>query len=344
MSTFYDIFGNEAVKSRLEKMLQSGRIPHLLLFHGNEGIGKCAFASAFAKKWLGEKCLDLHILRPEGKSGMHSIRSVKRLLETLQLSPFEATGKVAIIDDAERMLPTSANALLKILEEPPVNTLIILVSSHPEKLLGTIFSRAQKIAFRPLRDEEIMAYFAREKKELPPDILHRSRGSIGRACILLQEPEDDLERRLFDLLLSLSNRNFYEIVEKASSIQKHVEEKRKNKEELLRSDFKEVSKELSSATKELLELELDGAVILSWWQDIDRILQGILSFYRDLTAISCNTPLFFSHRKDQIITSYNQGRTMPLEKVEELLSWAKLSLERSMPLQNVLETLSLQLQ
>src|SRR5581483_407419 len=144
---FSKIVGNEKAKKSLNQLLQNDRVPHLLLFSGVEGVGKRLFAESFARAWLqGEKEPkafepDLHILKPEGKTGMHSMQAIKDLNEKLSYLPYESKGIACIIDDAERMLASSANALLKTLEEPKGKTLIILVSSQPEKLLLTIRSR-----------------------------------------------------------------------------------------------------------------------------------------------------------------------------------------------------------
>lgn len=115
-------------------------------------------AHDFAKKWLQSitkkpisQFVDLHHLQVEGKVGMHSVATIRDLIEKASLSPFVAAGKAFIIEDAERMLPASANALLKTIEEPPPNTLFILVSQAPEKILPTIRSRSQLVRFKPLK-------------------------------------------------------------------------------------------------------------------------------------------------------------------------------------------------
>jgi len=114
-------------------------------------------AQEFGKKWLQSITpkkislfTDLHLLKVEGKIGMHSVAAVRDLIEKANLSPFEASGKVFIVEDAERMLLPSANALLKTVEEPPPNTLIILVSHEPQKILATIRSRSQLVRFKPV--------------------------------------------------------------------------------------------------------------------------------------------------------------------------------------------------
>lgn len=84
---------------------------------------------------------DMHLYSPEGKSQMHPMASIQKLVREMALPPFESPCKVFIIEDAEKMLPSSSNALLKTLEEPPEDTFFFLLSSHPQLLLPTICSR-----------------------------------------------------------------------------------------------------------------------------------------------------------------------------------------------------------
>ncbi|MBS0635192.1 MAG: AAA family ATPase [Verrucomicrobia bacterium] len=141
---------NAAIIKRLEQQIDAQKLPHLLLFSGFKDIGLRSIAENVAKRWLNSsQVVDLHLLTPEGKLGMHSIQAVRRFIEEVNLAPYAAGKKAFIIDDAERMLPTSANALLKTLEEPPKNILIILLSSHIDRLLPTILSRCQTIRFCP---------------------------------------------------------------------------------------------------------------------------------------------------------------------------------------------------
>lgn len=91
---------------------------------------------------------DLHLLTPEGKSDLHPISSIQKLIEEIPLPPYEASAKLFLIEDAEKMLPPAANALLKTLEEPPEDTRILLLSNHPDRLLPTILSRLTPIKFQ----------------------------------------------------------------------------------------------------------------------------------------------------------------------------------------------------
>src|SRR4051812_17594000 len=137
---FFGIIGNEEIKASLKYMVATKRVGHSLLFAGRDGIGKSLFAMALAIEMLGgtpaqkQRIIDgthpdLHIYRPEGKVAMHSIDSLRAFSDDVYMAPTEAPYKVFVMHDADRMLPTSANALLKTFEEPAPQTLIIMLTS-----------------------------------------------------------------------------------------------------------------------------------------------------------------------------------------------------------------------
>lgn len=90
---------------------------------------------------------DLHYYAPEGKSGLHPIANIHQMISEMSLPPFEAKCKVFILEDAEAMLPSSSNALLKTLEEPNEDTYFLLMTRHPDRLLPTIRSRLFPLKF-----------------------------------------------------------------------------------------------------------------------------------------------------------------------------------------------------
>jgi DNA polymerase III, delta subunit len=84
---------------------------------------------------------DLAVCCPEGKGALHSIASMRQLCESVP--------PITIIEHADRMLPTSANALLKTFEEPPPGAIILLTTRHPYRLLPTVLSRCRRIQLEP---------------------------------------------------------------------------------------------------------------------------------------------------------------------------------------------------
>ena len=160
--TFDQILGHEHQKEVLRRGLASGRIAHAYLFSGPEGIGKRLMAMALARAIV---CLeqrgcghckacrkidhqnhpDLHILEPDGSS--NKIEQVRGFQRELTLKPLEAQRKICLIEQAETMTVGAANALLKTLEEPRGDSLLILLSAQPNRLLATIRSRCQHLPF-----------------------------------------------------------------------------------------------------------------------------------------------------------------------------------------------------
>lgn len=141
----------------LKKLSKNPFVSRSLLFAGYDKKIMEEEAITFAKALLNDQGKvdlgnhpDLHLLKPEGKIGLHSIASIRKLIDEVYLPPSEAPCKVFVIFDADRMLPTSANALLKTFEEPVERTFIILLAPSPRNLLATIVSRCQTLYFPQL--------------------------------------------------------------------------------------------------------------------------------------------------------------------------------------------------
>ena len=133
----------------LKKML--GVPPSVLLFEGPQKTEIEETAFFFAQSLLKtEKKYppDLRLFEIERKEGYHSIQAIKHMIEEAQIPPYESSHKVCMFYQAERMLPTSSNALLKILEEPPPQLVIILVTTHKAALLPTLVSRCLCVSFK----------------------------------------------------------------------------------------------------------------------------------------------------------------------------------------------------
>jgi len=153
---------------QLVQRVNEKRLPHAMLFCGIEGLGKLDIARQFAQSLLCQQpddnfmpcsqcrsCTqfeanshpDFHFIEPEEEGKAIKVDQIRGLTEQFGLAAHYASYRVAIISPAESMNLAAANSLLKSLEEPPENTLIILVSSHSASLPSTILSRCQRVNF-----------------------------------------------------------------------------------------------------------------------------------------------------------------------------------------------------
>lgn len=131
-------------------------LPHALLFVGTDSgeIYQLVSSHLPENQRYKKHHPDIHHYYPEGKSGMHPMESLKELQKDVALVPFEAPYKFFVIHDADRMLLTSANALLKTLEEPPKKTILILQTENEQHLLPTIRSRCQVFRLSKQKQEK----------------------------------------------------------------------------------------------------------------------------------------------------------------------------------------------
>ena len=216
---FNQLAGNQRVKELLQRMLETGRVPGALLLTGEEGVGKKLFAVELAKALncratkgveacdecpaclrisrfnypQSDKSEDWDQIIRTDHADVGMVVAPRRVLKVDQMRaiereanyrPFEGKARVFIVDDAEKLNEPSANALLKILEEPPRTSHIVLITARPATLLPTIRSRCQAIRFSPLTVAEIEEYLLRDKTIKPAEARLRARlagGSIARA-------------------------------------------------------------------------------------------------------------------------------------------------------------------
>ncbi|MCG6878384.1 MAG: DNA polymerase III subunit delta' [Deltaproteobacteria bacterium] len=221
---FSQIIGQEKAKHLLESVVRRKRVPHAYLFTGVAGIGKTSTAKAFTmmlncdtpsgldgcggcpscRKILNGNFPDFITLEPDGQK--IKIEQIRELNRSLGYAPFSGGYRVCVIHKAEAMTGEAANSFLKTLEEPPPGNIFVLNAAEPRDLLPTIVSRCQRVSFRPLKIEEIIAQLTKKTALDGPsvEILARAAdGSLGRA--LRMSESDYLERRrswigkLFDL-------------------------------------------------------------------------------------------------------------------------------------------------
>jgi DNA polymerase-3 subunit delta' len=127
------------------------------------------------------------------------------------LTPAEGGWRIVIVDTADEMNRNAANAVLKILEEPPDRAILILVSDNPGRLLPTIRSRCRRLALRPLSDAVVAELISRYRPDLSASdraaLIQLAEGSIGHALELADENGLTLHRRLLEILGGLPEIN-----------------------------------------------------------------------------------------------------------------------------------------
>lgn len=357
---FEKIVGNEAVKIFLKRMIDKNRVPNALLFAGPDGVGKGLFAYAFAaavidplqrnRQKIIQHCHpDIHEYRPEGKLGIHPIEAMRRFKEAVFLSPLEANKKIFIIYDAERMLPTSANALLKTFEEPSLDALIILISSRPELLLPTILSRCQKSFFQKIQEDEIALFLEKNDRLSPSEarsLALQANGSIGKALRLQKANGDPLRKKLFDTLAKGRNLSYHQIADTVSDWEEEFENLRKSITELASKQFYQnmIAENLTSLQKQAFEKEIEGLVALRLAEEGEAVLESFFSWFRDIHLIQVQgDPALLLNKNYQSILNQAASHQNPsLSQIASCLSDAKLALQRSTPFASCLETLLLQ--
>jgi DNA polymerase-3 subunit gamma/tau len=166
-STFADVIGQEHVTTPLNNALTSGQIHHAYLFSGPRGCGKTSSARIMARSLNCEKgptpnpcgscqsCKDLVANGPgsldviELDAATHGlVDDARDLRDKAFFAPVQSRYKIYIIDEAHQLGPGAANALLKVVEEPPAHVLFIFATTEPEKLISTIRSRTHHYPFR----------------------------------------------------------------------------------------------------------------------------------------------------------------------------------------------------
>ena len=179
MSWFESIIDQEQPIRLLKNILLNRTIPNALLFTGTDGIGKRTAALVFAmacncgveeglsaadpcgrcrscRKIQSGNHPDIILVEPSGP--FIKIKQIRDICDTLSLKPYEAKLRIVIISNAQAMNPQAANALLKVLEEPPERTVLILTALQTSDLLPTIVSRCQHIRFSPIHREKLKTF------------------------------------------------------------------------------------------------------------------------------------------------------------------------------------------
>lgn len=219
---FNAIKGQERAIKILKQVIANNNLAQTYLFHGPDGVGKKEVALSFAKALncttYGNDACDLCISCRKIEQGIHpdvillkpekgeiKIGVIRDLINGMIYRPLEAKKRVVIVDEAERFNISASNAFLKTLEEPPVETIIILISSGPDMLPQTVLSRCHKVSFGNIPTRILTDVLMNIKGLARPEAEYMAclaDGSIGKAIALsatdVQQVRGDILRELKD--------------------------------------------------------------------------------------------------------------------------------------------------
>lgn len=230
-----DLLGHQQQREWFSRALASGRLGTSFLFVGPAGIGKRTFARLLAKGLLCprsdpqsldfcgtcEDCVQvdalthpdlLSVAKPEDKAtlpvelliGDREHRMRAGLCHDISLRPYSGKRKVAIIDDADYFSIEGANCLLKTLEEPPLDSLLILIGTSLQRQLPTIRSRCQAVRFQTLSDDDLQTLLLRlavvDSPQRAAEVASQADGCLSEALLLLDPELHEFRSQLWHML------------------------------------------------------------------------------------------------------------------------------------------------
>ncbi|MBD3270346.1 AAA family ATPase [Candidatus Peregrinibacteria bacterium] len=222
---FRNIIGHQKQLEQLENDLNSDNLAHAYLFAGPEDLGKYKIARLFAEELQTNGLDDESSLRIKNlmKTGAHldsvfirretenqtiKIEEIRKILDNLQMTG-DSSFRVLVMEDIERLTPEAANAMLKMLEEPPEKVCFILTTSKPSAVLETILSRVRRIDFGVMLDEDLNDALSRRYRLMDHnkinEIVEMSGGKIAKAIKLAENSEmleayEDVYRQIENFL------------------------------------------------------------------------------------------------------------------------------------------------
>ncbi len=185
------LFGHKDKKRIFQKLIKNGHLAHGYLFFGENHVGKFLFAKALANFLENQRfeepdvvLTEALIIQPEnGTIGINAVRDSKRFLSR---APIRSVRRVLIIDNAETLTHHAQNAILKLAEEPPQSSLIILIALGPDAILPTLQSRLQKIYFPRVEVKIVEEALVRQYKLGTRQAMSLAKESLGKPGLVIE--------------------------------------------------------------------------------------------------------------------------------------------------------------
>lgn len=233
---YSNVAGQEEIKTSLIKSINDNQVSHCYIFEGPKGMGKYDLALVFAQSLLCQdfisdpcnKCSDCIKVNTGNHPDLHIVNNdettIKRddideIVESIYKKPYESDKKIYIIKDAHKMTTQAANTFLKTLEEPPGDSVVILLTYNFSLLLPTIVSRCQIVKFKNINKEVINSYLKRNygmSDEIADITAEYSKGILNRAVNIAKGNDTILDTRseiihLFDKIINSDSEIIFEL-------------------------------------------------------------------------------------------------------------------------------------
>lgn len=328
----------------LTNLLQQNRVPNGLLFYGPSGVGKGLTALAFAKALMcphyedpnhpdaaAARKLehgnhpDLHTAAPVKKARIIDVEAIDGIIELASLRPMEASWRVFILYEADRMRGPAQNHLLKTLEEPLGRSLFILVTEYPQLLLPTIRSRCQRVRFGRLRPETVQEILMASREVTAAEaesIAGLAQGQMTRAFDLVDSDKRDV---VLDLVQRL--REGDDPLALSEEFSGYVASQRHALEAAMKSAESGDAAELSKEDREQVRAEQAAVLDAQSRRDILELLYLLEMWYRDVLVYGATGDAELILNRDRVALLESPGGS-GLEEKLAAVEKARLYLER----------------
>lgn len=291
---FENIYGQETVCAILSNQIKHNKVSHAYLFTGPKGSGKLQVAKEFSKRLIGGKNADaidkeihpdVKVLSPDGVNA-YLIAQIKTIVKEAFLAPIQGNKKVYIVQSAELLGSSAANAFLKTLEEPPKDVVFILTANDKNNVLQTIVSRCQHLPFKsnPVKHTiELITKETEADEEQAKKALFVYGGDIQKSVNFCNKQSlQDYYYDISNIASDINSLNEWELIKASQYLSEKQDEIVDEYKLELDDKLKESSDILESSTIKLMEDQNKRAVLAMEKELMYFVCSCIKLYYREL--------------------------------------------------------------